>query len=57
MGGVSGEADELGRGRHYGSEFEQLQLQGVYKIVNNSGTVFWIDFKFWHNIAEGVPYH
>ena len=42
MDGVSGEADE--EVEHFGSEFEQLQ--GVYKIINISGAISRIDFKF-----------
>ena len=37
--------------------FEQLQLQGVYKNVDNSGMACLINFKFLHSVAEGVPYH
>ena len=46
MGGISGEVGGLEEVDILGSSCEQLQLQGVYKMVNISGTVSRIDSKF-----------
>ena len=57
MGGTSGEVDGM-------EEVDMLAVcvwtataTGGYKIINISGSIGWIDFKFGQDVADGVPYH